>query len=274
MALTYTLAQKQRLHEFGVRETEIHFDSYERRKVTFQNYINNMSKLCQKAIREMVETPSRHILSSFENDLASFLTEKGFIEVKTPTIISTASLKKMGIDENHPLYRQVFHLDDKKCMRPMLAPNLYAVMSHMRKSVKEPLKLFEIGPCYRKESKSSEHMSEFTMLNIVILGPEQEPRSRVLDLIQTMMSIVGLDYELTECESEVYKTTIDVEVLGHEVASAAIGPHNLDASHGIDEPWCGVGFGLERLLMLKERKGSVNRVGRNLVYQNGIRIDI
>ncbi len=274
MPLTYTPAQKQRLHEFGVKETGIHFDSYQRRRLTFENYVNNMSKLCQNAIRDMVKTPSRHILSRLENDIASHLIENGFIEVKTPTIISTASLNKMGIGGDHPLHKQVFHLDNKKCMRPMLAPNLYKVMGHMRRSVSEPLKLFEIGPCYRKESRSSDHMSEFTMLNIVILGPEMEAQQSVLDIINEIMGFVGLDYDLSDCESDVYQTTIDVEVSGHEVASAAIGPHILDSSHGIDEPWCGVGFGLERLLMLKEKKDSVKRVGRNLVYQNGIRIDI
>lgn len=274
MPLTYTPAQKQRLQEFGVKETGICFDSQHRRKTTFENYINSLSKDCQKAIREMIMTPSRHKLSALENDIASYLTQRGFVEVKTPTIITTASLNKMGIDDKHPLYRQVFHLDGKRCMRPMLAPNLYTVMGHMRKSVQDPLQLFEIGPCYRKESKSSEHMSEFTMLNLVVLGPEEEPQEKIVEMISAIMDFIGLDYDLMECESDVYKTTIDVEVSGHEVASAAIGPHMLDADHGIDEPWCGVGFGLERLLMFKERQDSIKRVGRNLVYQNGIRIDI
>lgn len=262
------------MRELGIRETGIHFDSRNRRQTTFQHCINMSTKAIQGAIRDMATAPSRHILSAMEADLASLLVESGFIEVKTPTIISTNALDKMGIGQEHPLFKQVFHIDDKRCMRPMLAPNLYTVMSHMRRTLRGPVKLFEIGPCYRKESRSGSHMAEFTMLNAVVLGPDGDPSSEIKDLISRIMDCIGLDYELSECESDVYKSTIDVEIEGQEVASAATGPHELDASHGIEEPWCGVGFGLERLLMLKGRKDSVRRVGRNLVYQNGIRIDI
>ena len=159
-------------------------------------------------------------------------------------------------------------------MRPMLAPNLYAVMRHMRNRVEGPIRLFEIGSCYRKESRSSSHMAEFTMLNLVELGPQGEPLNVLKDHIAKIMSTIDLNYSLCECESDVYRSTLDVEVNGHEVASGAVGPHYLDKMHDINEPWCGAGFGLERLLMIKNKKDNIKTVGRNLVYLNGIRIDI
>ncbi|MCL1983986.1 MAG: hypothetical protein FWG58_01145, partial [Methanomassiliicoccaceae archaeon] len=109
--------------------------------------------------------------------------------------------------------------------------------------------------------------------NLVELGPEGEPTERLKELISVIMGTVGLRYEtVTEC-SEVYKETIDVEVGGVEVASGAVGPHVLDEAHDIHEPWCGVGFGMERLLMEMMKKSNAKKVGRSLVYLNGAKID-
>ena len=87
------------------------------------------------------------------------------------------------------------------------------------------------------------------------------------------MTSAGLEYELVREESDVYKETLDVEVDGMEVASGAVGPHVLDAAHDIHEPWSGVGFGLERLLMLANKKSSVRKTGKSITYLDGYKID-
>ena len=92
-------------------------------------------------------------------------------------------------------------------------------------------------------------------------------------LIETIIGVIGLEYETVREESDVYVETLDVEIDGTEVASGAVGPHKLDAAHDIHEPWCGVGFGLERLLALKNEKNSVRKTGRSLTYLNGRKID-
>ena len=89
-----------------------------------------------------------------------------------------------------------------------------------------------------------------------------------------IMAAVGLDYELVECESDVYVKTLDVEVKGIEVASGAVGPHKLDPAHGITQSWAGVGFGLERLSMLKYGMDNIKKSGRSLIYLRGVRLDI
>jgi len=45
----------------------------------------------------------------------------------------------------------------------------------------------------------------------------------------------------------------DVGGDGAEVCSAAVGPNPLDGNWGIVEPWVGLGFGLERLIMVARR---------------------
>lgn len=227
----------------------------------------------EKAITEMIKDPTRHCLAQLESDIADVLRAKGFIEVKTPTMISAAALEKMTITPDHPLYKQVFFIDSKRCLRPMLAPNLYYVMRKLRDHTDGPVKIFETGSCFRKESHSGAHLEEFTMMNLVDMGPDGDPTELLKEYIEAVMSVTGLEYTISKEESDVYKETLDVMIGDMEVSSGAVGPHVLDPAHDVHEPWCGVGFGLERLLMLMNHKGSVKKVGRSLSYLNGAKIN-
>ncbi len=232
-----------------------------------------MVKKNEEGIQFSINNPNRHILTKLEADIAAKLNELGFIEVRTPTVVSKAALAKMTITEDHPLFKQVFFIDNKRCLRPMHAMNLYYVMRKLRDHTEGPVKIFEIGSCFRKESHSSNHLEEFTMLNLVVLGPEGDPVEELKTYMSAIMDIAGLEYELIDEESDVYKSTIDVEVNGQEVASGAVGPHILDAAHDVHEAWCGVGFGLERLLMLREGKTNIKKTARSITYLNGSKID-
>lgn len=275
MVIEWTASQKQRLREIGIAAaTEQTFASVEEREEDFKTITSEHLAKHRKEIRQMLDYPERHPLPQIESLVAQALTDNGFIEVRTPSIISRSALEKMGIDRNHPLHEQVFWLDDKRCLRPMLAPNLYFMMRHMYRYSKGPLRLFEVGSCFRKESKGSNHLEEFTMLNLVEMAPANDPSEQLKVHIKTIMNAVGLDYELVECESDVYVKTLDVEVKGIEVASGAVGPHKLDPAHGITQSWAGVGFGLERLSMLKYGMDNIKKSGRSLIYLRGVRLDI
>ncbi|MFA6710303.1 MAG: pyrrolysine--tRNA(Pyl) ligase large subunit [Candidatus Methanomethylophilaceae archaeon] len=274
MDVHFTVPQVQRLKELGCDVADDGFKSVSERESAFASIMTDLNRDNLSDIESFRAQPRRNELSDIEFLLAGKLIELGFMEFKTPTIISKDALDKMSITEGHPLRRQVFFIDDKRCMRPMLAPNLYVSMKNLRKCMDGPIGFFEIGPCYRKESHSSRHLEEFTMLNLVIMDPDEEPMSCLRSCISKIMEFLGMEYELRVCHSDVYVETIDVEVEGLEVASGAVGPHILDKAHGIDEPWCGVGFGIERLLMIKRGDNSIRRSGRSLAYLNGARIDI
>jgi pyrrolysyl-tRNA synthetase-like protein len=275
MPIVWTSSQTQRIRELGgqIEETE-EFISDEARERAFSVMVEKLQAHHRRQIRELAASPRRHPLAELESSLANMLVGNGFIEVKTPTMISYEALKKMGITKEHPLYDQVFWLDEKRCLRPMLAPNLYYLMRQLKRNVKMPLRLFEIGTCYRKESHGNSHLEEFTMLNLVELKPDLDATDQLKKHIVSVMDVTGLKYELVPCESDVYVSTIDVEVNGVEVASGAVGPHILDKAHGITDPWSGVGFGLERLLLMKSGELNIKKVGRSLIYLNGARIDI
>jgi len=217
----------------------------------------------------------RPVLCELEDCLVETLTKEQFVQVTTPLIIARQMLAKMSITSDHPLIKQVFWVSENRCLRPMLAPNLYSLLKRLIRLWKKPIRIFEVGPCFRKESRGGQHSNEFTMLNLVELGlPEEDRKYRLGELVALVMQASRIEtYHLNIKPSEVYGDTIDV-VSGMEVGSAAMGPHKLDAHWGIFDPWVGVGFGLERLVMVREGFHNIQRVSRSLEYLDGVRLNI
>ena len=259
--------------EYGDADwTDAEFDDNGIRDKAFSSEFSKLKSDNKKGIRAIIENPYNE-MTDLQNRIREKLRSRGFIEVHTPIFVSTSALAKMTVTEDHPLYKQVFFIDSKRALRPMHAMNLYAVMRKLRNHTKGPVRIFEIGSCFRKESKSPTHLEEFTMLNLVELGPDGDPIERLKEYIGDIMDAVGLEYTTTREESDVYVETLDVEIDGTEVASGAVGPHRLDEAHDIHEPWTGIGFGLERLLMIKKGKSSARKTGNSTTYLNGYKLD-
>ena len=217
-------------------------------------------------------------VAQLERNLADALVAEGFVEVRSPLLISGAALAMMGIDEQHPLHSQVFWVDQKKCLRPMLAPNLYSVARDLLRLNDGVVRIFEIGSCFRKESQGARHANEFTMLNLAEFGlPEATRKERLEELANLILRCAGIKDAVFEVEeSEVYGDTIDVvhEPSGLELASGAMGPHPLDSKWRITTTWVGLGFGLERLVMVGSENGSMGSLCRSLSYIDGIRLTL
>lgn len=270
----FTDPQIQHLLEYGDENYNgMEFPDASERDRQFAKLMSRTEAANNAAISDLIANPHRHDLARLEAKIADALIARGFIEVRTPTIITTQALNKMSITPDKPIYKQVFFIDDKRCLRPMLAPNLYVVMRRLRDHTDGPVRIFEMGSCFRKESKSNRHLEEFTMLNLVELGPDGDPIECLKPYIDDVMKAAGLEYTFSHEENDVYKETLDVNVNGIEVASGACGPMYLDPAWDIHEPWTGIGFGLERLLMLAEGKSSARKTGRSLTYQDGYKLD-
>jgi phenylalanyl-tRNA synthetase alpha chain len=232
--------------------------------------------------RERLEELGKHRLRprlvTLERRLSDVLMEAGFTQVVTPIIMAKGLLSRMGIDASHPLTSQIYWLGANKCLRPMLAPHLYFVLKDLLRLWEKPVRIFEVGPCFRKESQGAQHSSEFTMLNLVEMGlPESSRGERIRELADLIVRTAGVkDYLLETEKSEVYGETLDVVSTGTdiEMGSGAMGPHFLDRAWKITDTWVGIGFGLERLLMASEGKASLGRMGRSLTYLDGIRLNV
>ncbi|TGE31707.1 pyrrolysine--tRNA(Pyl) ligase large subunit [Desulfosporosinus sp. Sb-LF] len=277
MEITWTQIQKQRLQELNASEAQqaMYFDYPQDRDRAFQEQERLLVVRGKDRLQDLKEIKKRPSLCVLEQQLVEALTRKGFVQVVTPTIISKGSLAKMSVSDEHPLSSQVFWLDAKRCLRPMLAPNLYTLWKDLLRLWEKPIRIFEIGTCYRKESQGALHLNEFTMLNLTELGlPEEQRQQRLEELAVLVMDTAGItDYQLESTTSVVYGDTLDV-VKGIELGSSAMGPHPLDDQWGIIDPWVGIGFGLERLLLVKEGAQNVQSMGRSLTYLDGVRLNI
>ncbi|HEY3426190.1 MAG TPA: pyrrolysine--tRNA(Pyl) ligase large subunit [Negativicutes bacterium] len=278
MSISWTKVQLQRLKELNASTTilEMNFTETATRDRAFQEVEHQFVSDGKLKLDKLRKVKRRPALLELEDRLANALCRQGFIQVVTPTIISKSSLAKMTIADDHPLFSQVFWLDAKRCMRPMLAPNLYTLWRDLVRLWDKPIRIFEIGTCYRKESQGAQHLNEFTMLNLTELGTSlAERHQRLKEMTEWVMAAAGIeDYGFITESSVVYGDTMDVMKDEVELGSGAMGPHFLDDKWGIFDPWVGIGFGLERLLMIREGTQNVQSMARSLTYLDGVRLNI
>lgn len=276
--IEWTSVQKQRLQELGATEEQIKmtFMAAPERNSAYQQIEHELVSRGKDLLLQFRNDIRRPVLCDLESRLVKTLTEAGFAQVTTPVLLSKGLLAKMTIIDTHPLYEQVFWVDDRKCLRPMLAPNLYFILKDLLRLWAHPVSIFEIGPCFRKDTQGGAHMQEFTMLNLVEMGlAESDCSERLRTLAALVMKAAGInDYSLETESSEVYGETLDVVAGDLELGSGAMGPHVLDQQWDITVPWVGIGFGLERLAMIRDGFSNVQKVGRSLTYLNGTRLNI
>jgi pyrrolysyl-tRNA synthetase-like protein len=278
MGVTWTATQKQRLSELDADESlqdQVFADTMEREE-KFKQLERKLARENKRELLNLKENSRRPLLCQLESRLVDRLTQQGFVQVVTPILLSKGMLNKMTITQEHPLVKQVFWVDQDKCLRPMLAPNLYHLLKDLRRLWGKPVRIFEIGPCFRKESQGAYHLNEFTMLNLVELDDlDGRQEERLIELAAIAMDAAGIkNYKLEKDECHVYGNTIDIISDGLELGSGAYGPHNLDHAWGIVDPWVGIGFGLERLAVTVKGHKNIRRAGRSLSYLDGARLNI
>lgn len=277
----WTETQKNRLIELNAEAQNLdqEFENETERNQTFQKLVNTRVKSEKTKLETMRNNERRPALCSLSDKLVKSLTSRGFVQVTTPTMMAKNLLEKMSITDSHPLTKQIFWVDSNRCLRPMLAPHLYYIMKDLLRIWEKPIGIFELGSCFRKESEGARHTSEFTMLNVCEFGlPMEERQSRLEELAGVVMKTSSIDdYKLETEESTVYGTTIDVvglEPEGLELGSGAMGPHFLDDAWKINETWVGIGFGVERLLMAKEKNTALGRYTKSLTWLDGVRLNL
>jgi pyrrolysyl-tRNA synthetase-like protein len=278
--VSWTQTQLRRLQELDASESDINqrFETAAARENAFQEIEKKQAQKLRQRLKRFREVDLRPGLCRLEARLAETLIKEGFVQVTTPIMMSRGLLQKMSIDANHPLNSQIYWLDKNKCLRPMLAPHLYYLLVDLLRLWDKPIKIFEVGPCFRRESHGAQHSSEFTMLNLVEMGlPADQRKDRIKELGALVSATAGVsEYRFEKITSEIYGDTIDI-VAGKdrvELGSAAMGPHPLDRPWKITDTWVGIGFGLERLLMVAQNSSNLAKMGRSLTYLDGIRLNI
>lgn len=278
--IKFTEEQIRRLSELGA-DSSFNYSEFEnaaQRNKVFQEKEHELVEIQHKKLNELCENERRPFLLSLEEKIACALRNEGFLQVHTPIVMAKKRLEKMGIFSGSIMEKQVFWIDERRCLRPMLAPNLYEYMIELGKLRPRPIRFFEIGPCFRRETQGQKHANEFTMLNLVEMGVPQglDLRGRLMKWGKIVLETAGIkNWKLINEDSAVYGETDDfVDGNGMELGSSAIGPHPLDAEWGITDNWVGIGFGMERLTMSVTNENNLAKVGRSLSYLDGIRLHL
>lgn len=278
--LKWSETQDRRLKELSGDSTILQqsFTTRSDRDKAYQILEKQLVKIEKAKLTDFLSQGGKTQLETLCETVSDQLISEGFIKVVTPTVISAVALEKMTITKDHPLHKQVYWLNAKQCLRPMLAPNLYSLMQDFSRQKVRPIRFFEIGPCFRKETDGANHTSEFTMLNLVEMGlPMEKREERLLELGSLVAKSAGLtSFRFESEESEVYGTTVDLVsgVNSVEVGSGAMGPHPLDAEWGVHDSWVGFGVGMERMLMLAKNDSTISRWCKSISYLDGIRLKI
>ena len=274
----FTATQRQRLYELGAEATATDqtFAGVTARDDAFRRLSTELTGAGRAALDALRAGPRVPALRLLEESLRAALARADLVEVVTPAIVSGDALRKMGVEPHSEMGEQVFRLDSDRALRPMLAPNLYTVMRRLARTWKQPFAIYEMGSCFRRDTKGAKHLNEFTMLNLVELGtPLAHRDARLRELAVVVLEAAGVSgYEFVLKNSEVYGDELDVVVAGLEVCSTALGPHPLDDAWAITDPWVGLGFGLERLLVARDGLTGIERVGRSLSYLDGVRLQL
>jgi phenylalanyl-tRNA synthetase alpha chain len=276
----WSATQLRRLKELGASasQQQLTYKTSAERDAAFHRLAASLVRQERQRLEEVRTQSLRPRICRLESRLAETLTRRGFVQVSTPVIMARSHLVKMAITAEHPLFKQVYWIDRNHCLRPMLAPHLYGLLQNLLRLWEKPVRLFEVGPCFRREGRGARHASEFTMLNLVEAGlPEAMRLERMRELAMLVAGSAGVsDCRLESTTSEVYGSTVDV-LSGPdelEIGSAAMGPHPLDRAWRITDTWVGIGFGVERLIMAAEGSDSLGRWGRSLTYLDGVRLNI
>jgi phenylalanyl-tRNA synthetase alpha chain len=273
MDIPWSPVQQRRLEEIGATgRSSALFGSEAERDAAFLELERRLVKARRAELVGLQAEARPPALCRLERRLADVLAEAGFTRVATPTLMSRGMLAKMGIRAGHPLFEKIFWVDERRCLRPMLAPHLYSLLVDLLRVWEKPVRIFEAGSCFRRETRGSKHAAEFTMLNLCEMGlPAADCRRRLEELAALLMRAAGIEGWVLESEdSVVYGQTLDLVSGGVELGSTAIGPHELDRPWRITEPWVGIGLGLERVVMVAEGGESLARWGRSLTHLDGL----
>lgn len=260
-----TRSQVDRLETLLSPEDEISLNA----AVPFRKLESELLTRRKDDLQKIYESERENYLGKLERDITKFFVDRGFLEIKSPILIPAEYVERMGIDKDTELSKQVFRVDKNTCLRPMLAPNLYNYLRKLDRVLPDPIKIFEIGPCYRKESDGKEHLEEFTMLNFCQMGSGCT-RENLEAIIREFLDYLKIDFEIVGDSCMVYGDTLDVMHGDLELSSAVVGPVPLDREWGIEKPWMGAGFGLERLLKVMHDFKNIKRAARSESYYNGI----
>ena len=165
-----------------------------------------------------------------------------------------------------PEFKNITPVASKLTLRSHMTGAWFPTLSALKDS-KMPLKLFSVGLRFRREQKvDATHLRAHYGGSMVIMDDEIsiEAGKKITEKIMNELGFKDIRYVQKEATSNYYAPGTEYEVFSGEIEIADIGMYSPIALANYDIPYnvFNLGFGLERMLMVKNKASDV----RELLY--------
>ncbi len=182
----------------------------------------------------------------------------------------TSALKV--INEVFPEFKDLKPVSSTMTLRSHMTSGWFLTLEALNGKRELPIQLFSIDLCFRREQQEdSSHLRTYHSASCVVLGEDVTNENGEEIVIGTLKRFGFTDFRfaLDEKRSKYYAPDTQFEVFGHlpsgeEVEVATMGMYSPVAlsRYGIEHPVLNIGFGVERLAMVRSGAADI----RQLVY--------
>lgn len=186
------------------------------------------------------------------------------------------------IDDVFPGLKNLTPEPSGKTLRSHMTSLWFPLLEHAQKHRPVPLKLFSIGPRFRKEQREdASHLYESTSASIVIMDdgfPLEEGKKITADILKGL-GIEECEFRLKKVTSNYYEQGTDTEVfvrIGEdlmEIANIGFYAHDALSRYNIRHRVFNLGFGVERIAMAYEKAVDMRAFVYSYLYEPEIPTD-
>jgi O-phosphoseryl-tRNA synthetase len=179
--------------------------------------------------------------------------------------ISTAEAAK--IIDIFPAFRELKAVAEKTTLRSHMTAAWFPTLKALAEKEEMPLRLFSIGLRFRREQKmDATHLRAHYGASCVIMDPDisLSAGKKVSEKMIERLGFKDINYVIKKATANYYAPGMEYEIFSGNVEVADCGMYSPVAlsNYGIEYPVFNIGFGLERILMIKKRQTDV----RELMY--------
>jgi O-phosphoseryl-tRNA synthetase len=179
--------------------------------------------------------------------------------------ISTADAAKiLGI---FPAFRELKAVAEKTTLRSHMTAAWFPTLKALADKEEMPLRLFSIGLRFRREQKvDATHLRAHYGASCVIMDPDisLDAGKKVSEKMIERLGFKDINYTIKKATANYYAPGMEYEIFSGNVEVADCGMYSPVAlsNYGIEYPVFNIGFGLERILMIRKKQSDV----RELLY--------
>ncbi|RLI04858.1 O-phosphoserine--tRNA ligase [Candidatus Bathyarchaeota archaeon] len=181
-----------------------------------------------------------------------------------------------GILSLFPDFLKLKPVPSKLILRSHMTALWFSVISSLQRKKTLPIKLFSIGPKYRREQRLDPlHLYESLVASVVVMAEEISLEDGV-ELTKTILSKIGFEevkFVVKDATSKYYAPQTEMEVFVRskgewiEVGDQGLYSPVALANYDIVYPVFNVGFGVERIAMILQNETDIRKISYPQFYE-------